>query len=145
MSQSLEQYGVITKLAIVQRQYDGMQMRAQAEQSRADELHKMLVTVTAQLEKMRVDHQLELQAEQARAGIATERLEKLELAPVPPAPPAPPAPNEKECVVCLNTNVDGWICLQPCMHVCVCKGCSVVLTTCPLCQTPIETKVTVYI
>jgi hypothetical protein len=42
----------------------------------------------------------------------------------------------RECVVCFvgERDVEGWVMLRPCGHVCVCKKCAECLVSCPLCR-----------
>jgi serine/threonine protein kinase len=53
-----------------------------------------------------------------------------------PLPAAERPSDGKECVVCLaeGANVERWMMLQPCGHVCVCLGCGQGLRECPLCR-----------
>jgi len=73
-------------------------------------------------------------------------------APPPPgAPSAPPPPNtttgpvmvetfkSTECCVCMEKKCD--IIFLPCGHVCVCWGCGLDLSSCPLCRCEISQKV----
>ncbi|TNJ27040.1 Ankyrin repeat protein 2 [Giardia muris] len=54
-------------------------------------------------------------------------------------------PEGMTCVICLTNPKDTL--LQPCKHICTCSGCSSQLKgqTCPLCRTPIDNTVKVYL
>lgn len=58
------------------------------------------------------------------------------------APSAPPIDQqfvESECVVCLNAGCE--VIYLPCGHVCVCSKCSASLVNCPLCRSPIISRI----
>ncbi|TNJ26193.1 Ankyrin repeat protein 2 [Giardia muris] len=54
-------------------------------------------------------------------------------------------PEGMTCVICLTNPKDTL--LQPCNHLCVCSSCAgrIMNQTCPLCRTPIESTVKVYL
>jgi len=55
-----------------------------------------------------------------------------------PSAPSPSAPISL-CCICASEEADQ--CLLPCMHICVCSGCSsnlLMSKTCPLCRVPIQ-------
>ena len=78
---------------------------------------------------------LRLQHVQAQLGVA------------PPA--APRVEEEVQCVVCMDERKQHV--LMPCMHMCVCEACAQrlleVQTTplCPVCRTPVESTMRVFI
>ena len=55
--------------------------------------------------------------------------------------------DRKECVVCLEDDVDGWRMLRPCGHACLCERCaaSPALSSCPICRAPIQEIIPVYL
>lgn len=58
---------------------------------------------------------------------------------MPSAPPIEQQFVEAECVVCLNAGCQ--VIYLPCGHVCVCSKCSSSLVNCPLCRTPIISRI----
>mmetsp|Transcript_29610 Transcript_29610/g.40887 ORF Transcript_29610/g.40887 Transcript_29610/m.40887 type:complete len:389 (+) Transcript_29610:28-1194(+) len=62
----------------------------------------------------------------------------------PPAPSTPAAESSQmECVVCMDAA--KCVLLFPCMHLCLCEGCSVTITICPLCQVQAQRKEKVFL
>jgi serine/threonine protein kinase len=47
---------------------------------------------------------------------------------------------ERECVICLRSEVSGWVIMRPCGHVCVCNQCERGLDKCPVCRQHISEK-----
>ena len=58
---------------------------------------------------------------------------------MPTAPPIEQQFVESECVVCLNARCE--VIYLPCGHVCVCSKCSSPLGQCPLCRSPIISRI----
>jgi len=58
------------------------------------------------------------------------------------APALVEAVDKRECVICLGTEkeVEGWVILRPCGHVCVCTKCENGLDKCPVCRRDISEK-----
>ena len=64
--------------------------------------------------------------------------------PVDPKPvnPTPADGSHKLCVFCLVEPADHV--LLPCGHVCVCKSCAALVTTCPMCRADVSERKRVY-
>uniref|UniRef100_A0A0P4WJG3 RING-type domain-containing protein n=1 Tax=Scylla olivacea TaxID=85551 RepID=A0A0P4WJG3_SCYOL len=58
---------------------------------------------------------------------------------MPTAPPIDQQFVEAECVVCMNAGCE--VIYLPCGHVCVCSKCSSSLGNCPLCRSPIISRI----
>jgi len=52
-------------------------------------------------------------------------------------------PEDVRCIVCMESPRN--ILIQPCNHLCVCSGCSVVLKNCPLCRGPLTAQIPVFL
>jgi len=52
-----------------------------------------------------------------------------------------------ECVVCLGKGleVEGWMMLRPCGHVCVCRACCVGIIECPMCRSVVSESLPVFL
>ena len=52
-----------------------------------------------------------------------------------------------ECVVCLGKGleVEGWMMLRPCGHVCVCRACCVGIVECPMCRLVVSESLPVFL
>jgi len=48
-----------------------------------------------------------------------------------------------ECVICLTAKKN--ILFMPCKHLGCCKECSNKVLECPLCRTPVQSKITVFV
>lgn len=57
----------------------------------------------------------------------------------PSAPPLERQFVEAECVVCLSTGCE--VVFLPCGHVCVCAKCCTTLAICPMCRSPVISKI----
>ena len=53
----------------------------------------------------------------------------------------------RECVVCFQGvgKVAGWVVLQPCGHLCVCKKCCAGLVECPICRQAVSGSLPVFL
>jgi len=53
--------------------------------------------------------------------------------------------DRRECVVCMESDVAGWVMLRPCGHVCVCSLCCAGQSACPLCRQPFSESLPVFL
>ena len=58
-----------------------------------------------------------------------------------------PVYDSRECVVCMgaSSDVEGWMMLRTCGHVCVCRVCCVGLNECPLCRSGVSESFVVFL
>jgi hypothetical protein len=75
-----------------------------------------------------------------RRFLAKRSLYSLPLSPSLSAPALAEAAEKRECVICLRSEVSGWVIMRPCGHVCVCTQCERGLDKCPVCRQHISEK-----
>jgi hypothetical protein len=64
----------------------------------------------------------------------------------PPSPITPTTPTitgETICVICMEHRRN--IILMPCNHICICSYCGINIPECPVCRTPVNSQMNVYI
>lgn len=106
-------------------------------------------TATASLKKELLNREME----EMRSQLQKEMQVKMEAAlasssssPCRSPSSMSPVPQVKECVVCGEENVEKWVLLMPCKHICVCEVCvKKSLKNCPLCRADIDTHDVVFL
>ena len=104
--------------------------------------------------------QLHLVAEEEVSSALGKRQASLELGPSPPTKLSRKEKKDEvgeveilrkqvddlestvQCVICFAASRE--VLLDPCKHMCLCKACAKDCTDCPICRSPIESRVTIF-